>query len=199
MVVYKVDRLTRSLADFAGMVELFDSHSVSFVAVTQQFNTTTSKGRLTLNVLLSSALVPSAPLRQVLKGEFSEETRIRTRDKVEEAMPYTKPITFRQLLFAPIDKPTSIPPRSPGVYIVTLHDWRGDESPFEKTIVYFGRAEQGKEPHLLYRIAGLLSDAIGFTERRKRLRATSIAADTKSGERTERVSLSACTIRADCT
>ena len=55
VVVYKVDRLTRSLADFAKMVELFDSHSVSFVAVTQQFNTTTSMGRLTLNVLLSFA------------------------------------------------------------------------------------------------------------------------------------------------
>ena len=55
VVVYKVDRLTRSLADFAKMVEVFDAHGVSFVAVTQQFNTTTSMGRLTLNVLLSFA------------------------------------------------------------------------------------------------------------------------------------------------
>jgi len=55
VVVYKVDRLTRSLADFARIVELFDAHAVSFVAVTQQFNTTTSMGRLTLNVLLSFA------------------------------------------------------------------------------------------------------------------------------------------------
>src|SRR5262245_52412585 len=55
IVVYKVDRLTRSLADFAKLVELFDKHSVSFVSVTQQFNTTTSMGRLTLNVLLSFA------------------------------------------------------------------------------------------------------------------------------------------------
>ena len=55
VVVYKVDRLTRSLADFAKMVEIFDGHGVSFVAVTQQFNTTTSMGRLTLNVLLSFA------------------------------------------------------------------------------------------------------------------------------------------------
>jgi DNA invertase Pin-like site-specific DNA recombinase len=55
VVVYKVDRLTRSLADFAKMVELFDARGVSFVAVTQQFNTTTSMGRLTLNVLLSFA------------------------------------------------------------------------------------------------------------------------------------------------
>ena len=55
IVVYKVDRLTRSLADFAKMVEVFDAHGVSLVAVTQQFNTTTSMGRLTLNVLLSFA------------------------------------------------------------------------------------------------------------------------------------------------
>jgi site-specific DNA recombinase len=55
IVVYKVDRLTRSLADFARLVDLFDAHGVSFVSVTQQFNTTTSMGRLTLNVLLSFA------------------------------------------------------------------------------------------------------------------------------------------------
>ncbi len=55
IVVYKVDRLTRSLADFAKLVELFDAHQVSFVSVTQSFNTTSSMGRLTLNVLLSFA------------------------------------------------------------------------------------------------------------------------------------------------
>jgi len=55
LVVYKVDRLTRSLIDFSKMIELFDAHGVSFVSVTQQFNTTTSMGRLTLNVLLSFA------------------------------------------------------------------------------------------------------------------------------------------------
>jgi DNA invertase Pin-like site-specific DNA recombinase len=55
VVVYKVDRLTRSLADFAKLVELFDAHDVSFVSVTQSFNTTSSMGRLTLNVLLSFA------------------------------------------------------------------------------------------------------------------------------------------------
>ena len=70
IVVYKVDRLTRSLADFAKLVELFDTHSVSFVSVTQQFNTTTSMGRLTLNVLLSFA-------------QFEREvTAERIRDKV---------------------------------------------------------------------------------------------------------------------
>jgi site-specific DNA recombinase len=55
IVVYKVDRLTRSLADFAKLVEMFDAYGVSFVSVTQSFNTTTSMGRLTLNVLLSFA------------------------------------------------------------------------------------------------------------------------------------------------
>ena len=55
VVVYKVDRLTRSPSDFAKMVDGFDQHGVSFVSVTQQFNTTNSMGRLTLNVLLSFA------------------------------------------------------------------------------------------------------------------------------------------------
>src|SRR5215831_1192684 len=55
VVVYKIDRLTRLLADFAKIVEIFDARSASFVSVTQQFNTTTSMGRLTLNVLLSFA------------------------------------------------------------------------------------------------------------------------------------------------
>jgi site-specific DNA recombinase len=55
VVVYKVDRLTRSLADFAKLIELFDAHAVSFVSVTQSFNTSSSMGRLTLNVLLSFA------------------------------------------------------------------------------------------------------------------------------------------------
>jgi DNA invertase Pin-like site-specific DNA recombinase len=70
VVVYKIDRLTRSLADFARLVELFDAHSVSFVAVTQQFNTTSSMGRLTLNVLLSFAQ---------FERELSSE---RVRDKI---------------------------------------------------------------------------------------------------------------------
>jgi site-specific DNA recombinase len=55
VVVYKVDRLTRSLADFVKLIKLFDAHAVSFVSVTQSFNSTTSMGRLTLNILLSFA------------------------------------------------------------------------------------------------------------------------------------------------
>lgn len=70
VVVYKIDRLTRSLADFAKLVEAFDARSISFVAVTQQFNTTNSMGRLTLNVLLSFAQ---------FERELSSE---RVRDKI---------------------------------------------------------------------------------------------------------------------
>ena len=70
VVVYKIDRLTRSLSDFAKLVDIFDKKNVSFVAVTQQFNTTTSMGRLTLNVLLSFAQ---------FERELSSE---RVRDKV---------------------------------------------------------------------------------------------------------------------
>jgi len=70
IVVYKIDRLTRSLADFAKLVEQFDAKSISFVAITQQFNTTTSMGRLTLNVLLSFAQ---------FERELSSE---RVRDKI---------------------------------------------------------------------------------------------------------------------
>jgi site-specific DNA recombinase len=55
VVVYKIDRLTRSLMDFAKLVEVFERRNVTFVSVTQSFNTTTSMGRLTLNILLSFA------------------------------------------------------------------------------------------------------------------------------------------------
>ena len=55
IVVYKIDRLSRSLADFAKLVKLFDQYKVTFVSVTQSFNTTTSMGGLTLNILLSFA------------------------------------------------------------------------------------------------------------------------------------------------
>ena len=73
VVVYKVDRLSRSLLDFTRMLSLFEKHQVSFVAVTQQFNTSTSLGRLTLNILLSFA-----QFERELIGE-------RTRDKMSAA------------------------------------------------------------------------------------------------------------------
>ena len=71
VVVYKIDRLSRSLMDFSKLVEVFDRNSVTFVSVTQSFNTTTSMGRLTLNILLSFA-------------QFEREvTAERIRDKVK--------------------------------------------------------------------------------------------------------------------
>src|SRR5262249_37666022 len=73
VLVYKVDRLSRSLLDFARMMEAFEKHPVSFVSVTQQFNTATSMGRLVLNVLLSFA--------QFEREIISE----RTRDKIAAA------------------------------------------------------------------------------------------------------------------
>jgi len=75
IVVYKVDRLTRSLADFAKLVELFDHHSVSFVFVTQQFNTTTSMGRLTLNVLLSFAQFEREVTSERIRDKISASKR----------------------------------------------------------------------------------------------------------------------------
>jgi len=75
IVVYKVDRLTRSLADFAKLVELFDAHDVSFVSVTQQFNTTTSMGRLTLNVLLSFAQFEREVTSERIRDKISASKR----------------------------------------------------------------------------------------------------------------------------
>jgi site-specific DNA recombinase len=75
VVVYKVDRLTRSLADFAKLVELFEAHDVSFVAVTQQFNTTTSMGRLTLNVLLSFAQFERELASERIRDKFAASRR----------------------------------------------------------------------------------------------------------------------------
>ena len=77
IVIYKIDRLTRSLADFSKMVEVFERQGVSFVSVTQQFNTTTSMGRLMLNVLLSFAQfgLPDFDLQRV--GRVGERIRKR--------------------------------------------------------------------------------------------------------------------------
>ena len=91
VVVYKVDRLSRSLIDFARIIEIFDKHNVSFVSVTQQFNTTNSLGRLTLNILLSFA-------------QFEREIIAeRTRDKVSAARRKGKWIGGRPVLGYDID------------------------------------------------------------------------------------------------
>jgi DNA invertase Pin-like site-specific DNA recombinase len=75
IVVYKVDRLTRLLADFAKIVEILDAHGVSFVSVTQQFNTTTSMGRLTLNMLLSFAQFEREVTGERIRDKFAASRR----------------------------------------------------------------------------------------------------------------------------
>ena len=92
VVVYKVDRLSRSLLDFSRIIEVFDRHGVSFVSVTQQFNTTTSMGRLTLNILLSFA--------QFEREIISE----RTRDKMSAARRKGKYVGGAPLLGFDIDR-----------------------------------------------------------------------------------------------
>src|SRR5437588_12006788 len=75
VLVYKVDRLTRSLADFAKLIELFDAHGVSFVSVTQSFNTSSSMGRLTLNVLLSFAQFERELIGERVRDKISASKR----------------------------------------------------------------------------------------------------------------------------
>jgi len=99
VVVYKVDRLTRSLADFAKLVEEFDEHDVSFVSVTQSFNTTSSMGRLTLNVLLSFAQFEREVIGERVRDKIAASKRkgiwvggpvplgYRSRDKKLEVVP----------------------------------------------------------------------------------------------------------------
>ena len=71
VVVYKIDRLSRSLMDFAKLVEVFDAHEVTFVSVTQSFNTTTSMGRLTLNILLSFAQFEREVIGERIRDKFA--------------------------------------------------------------------------------------------------------------------------------
>src|SRR6201995_34117 len=71
VVVYKIDRLSRSLMDFAKLVEVFDRNSVTFVSVTQSFNTTTSMGRLTLNILLSFAQFEREVIGERIRDKFA--------------------------------------------------------------------------------------------------------------------------------
>jgi DNA invertase Pin-like site-specific DNA recombinase len=71
IVVYKIDRLSRSLMDFAKLVELFEAHDVTFVSVTQSFNTTTSMGRLTLNILLSFAQFEREVIGERIRDKFA--------------------------------------------------------------------------------------------------------------------------------
>ncbi|CAK0750015.1 site-specific DNA recombinase [Azospirillaceae bacterium] len=75
IVVYKIDRLSRALMDFAKLVELFDAHKVTFVSVTQSFNTTTSMGRLTLNILLSFAQFEREVIGERIRDKFAASRR----------------------------------------------------------------------------------------------------------------------------
>ena len=75
IVVYKIDRLSRSLMDFAKLVEVFEQHDVTFVSVTQQFNTTTSMGRLTLNILLSFAQFEREVIGERIRDKFAASRR----------------------------------------------------------------------------------------------------------------------------
>src|SRR3981189_3207204 len=75
VVVYKIDRLSRSLMDFSRLVEVFDEHKVTFVSVTQSFNTTTSMGRLTLNVLLSFAQFEREVIGERIRDKFAAPRR----------------------------------------------------------------------------------------------------------------------------
>src|ERR1700760_4468668 len=75
VVVYKIDRLTRSLADFAKIVEILDARGASFVSVTQQFNTTTSMGRLTLNILLSFAQFEREVIGERIRDKIAASKR----------------------------------------------------------------------------------------------------------------------------
>jgi site-specific DNA recombinase len=75
VVVYKIDRLTRSLADFAKIVETLDARGASFVSVTQQFNTTTSMGRLTLNILLSFAQFEREVIGERIRDKIAASKR----------------------------------------------------------------------------------------------------------------------------
>ena len=105
IVVYKVDRLTRSLADFAKLVELFDRHGVSFVSITQSFNTTSSMGRLTLNVLLVLRPVRARGDRRTgarqdrcLQGQGPVDGRARS--------PWAMPASARSWSFVPKEAQT---------------------------------------------------------------------------------------------
>ena len=71
VIVYKIDRISRSLIDFAKLIEIFEQYDVTFVAVTQQFNTTTSMGRLTLNVLLSFAQFEREVIGERIRDKFA--------------------------------------------------------------------------------------------------------------------------------
>ena len=105
IVVYKVDRLTRSLADFAKLVELFDARGVSFVSVTQSFNTTTSMGRLTLNVLLSFAQFE----REVTGKDSRQDRRVEEEGHMDGGRGPARLASSSQTASSGLSSPSSAP------------------------------------------------------------------------------------------
>ena len=107
VVVYKIDRLTRSLADFAKLVEAFDARSISFVAVTQQFNTTTSMGRLTLNVLLSFAQFERELASERVRDKVAASRKKGQMDRAARFRSATTPRTRSSSSTRPKPKPSA--------------------------------------------------------------------------------------------
>ena len=101
VVVYKIDRLSRSLADFAKLVEGFDRNGVTFVSVTQSFNTTTSMGRLTLNILLSFAQVEREVIGERIRDKFAASRRTRMWMGVKVLLGYV--VKDRKLVIEPAE------------------------------------------------------------------------------------------------
>jgi DNA invertase Pin-like site-specific DNA recombinase len=126
VVVYKIDRLSRSLMDFAKLVQVFDQNDVTFVSVTQSFNTTTSMGRLTLNILLSFAQFE----REVIGGPVPLGYRVENRKLlVDEAGAATVRRVFEA--FAEIGSATRVLPTLRAEGLLTKHG-----RPFDKGAVY---------------------------------------------------------------
>ncbi len=94
-VVYRIDRLSRSLADFAKLVEVFDRNGVTFVSVTQSFNTTTSMGRLTLNILLSFAQFEREVTAERIRDKVAASRR---RGRMGGVLPYGYRVENRKLV-----------------------------------------------------------------------------------------------------
>jgi DNA invertase Pin-like site-specific DNA recombinase len=107
-VVYKVDRLTRSLADFAKLIEIFDAHAASFVSVTQSFNTTTSMGRLTLNILLSFAQFGREVIGERVRDKIAASKQSpRSSEAIGRVFPYPRVLSRPEPISVPTRQTTS--------------------------------------------------------------------------------------------
>lgn len=174
IVVYKVDRLSRSLGDFAQMMTLFDKHNVSFVSVTQQFNTTTSMGRLTLNILLSFAQFEREVTGERIRDKFAASKKKGMWMGGSPPLGYV--INDRQLIVEPLEAELVkkiftlyLTCNSPLAVMQTLQQdghtnkhwqtaaglWRGGNkmtvshvNKILRNVVYVGKVRHGKEVYL---------------------------------------------------